>query len=87
MDSKEGSDCACGIRGKGDCRMSYVEPFMREAMNELRLRKVRDRVFKLHKKGTWVYRTLITFNEEGIILQGDLSLGQDASGNVCSFPG
>lgn len=78
-------------QGEDMKKNSYVEPFMAEEMNKLRLRPVFKAsgwsAYMLEGKGTGIYRTLITFNPEGIVLQGDIQLGQDASGNICSCLG
>lgn len=69
------------------------EEFFRKEMSEAYLVRLHDAgrypyvSFYLRKPDTGIHRTLISFTREGIVLSGDLMLGQNASGGIVSNTG
>lgn len=66
--------------------MTYVKPHMTQALAKHTLEKVSEGVWRMRRPGGSDYRVLLTFNEEGIVLQGDIGLGPAQNG-ICSRGG
>lgn len=66
--------------------MSYVKPHMTQALSKHALEHVSEGVWRMRRDFRTDYRVLITFNDEGIVIQGDIGLGPSQNG-ICSRAG
>lgn len=66
--------------------MSYVKHHMTRALSRHRLEQVSENVWRMRRPDSMGFRVLLTFNEEGIVIQGDIGLGEAQNG-ICSRGG
>jgi hypothetical protein len=66
--------------------MTYVKPHMPTVLDKHQLENVSPGVWRMRRPDSMDYRVLLTFNEEGIVIQGDIGLG-DAQNGICSRGG
>jgi len=68
---------------------SYVEPHMKEVMERLYLKEVVDteriQSFYMRQPSTRIYCVLITFTPEGIVIQGDLTIGHNGTVSTIGY--
>lgn len=66
--------------------MTYVKPHMSTVLAKHQLECVSLGVWRMRRPSSMDYRVLFTFNEEGIVIQGDIGLGEAQNG-ICSRGG